>query len=167
MKRMLGALCAAALMSAAAFAHEFTAGDLTIDHPWARATAPKAPVGGGYMTIVNTGAEADRLISASADFAGKVEIHEMTMENDVMKMRPLPDGVAIPAGEAVELKPGGLHIMLMGLTAPLVEGETRPLTLVFEKAGDVTVELKVEGLGGAKPDSHDTGHGSGHGGTSH
>jgi len=103
------------LAGASAFAHEYKVGALKIDHPHARATVAGAPVSGGYMTITNMGDEDDRLVSASTAFAGKTEIHEMAMDGDVMKMRQLADGLMIPAGETIILKPGGLHIMFMGL----------------------------------------------------
>jgi hypothetical protein len=119
------------------------AGNLTLSAPMIKATPPNAPVSGGYLAIANGGAEADRLVSASADFAGKVEIHEMTMEGDVMKMRPLDAGIEIPAGGAVELKPGGLHIMFMSLKEQLKAGDKRKVRLVFEKAGEVELEFGV------------------------
>ena len=124
-----------------------TLGELTISLAFARATLPNAPVGGAYLTIVNKGQSDDRLVSAEAPVAGKVELHEMAMEGDVMKMRQLTDGVPVPAGATVELKPGGLHIMLMGLKESLVEGQTFPLTLTFEHAGTVTVDVAIGAIG--------------------
>jgi copper(I)-binding protein len=121
-----------------------TVGALEISGGFSRATPPNAPVGGGYLTITNKGGEADRLVSAASPVAGVVQIHEMKMEGDLMKMNELPDGIDIPAGETVALAPGGLHIMFMQLTQPLVEGSRIPLTLTFEKAGSVEVELSVE-----------------------
>ncbi len=109
------------LLPAFAFAHEYKLGELVIGHPWARATPPGAPVAGGFAKITNTGASADRLVSVRFERAGHVEIHEMTMEGDVMKMAELPQGLPIAPGETVELKPGGLHLMFMDLTAPLAE----------------------------------------------
>jgi len=117
-------------------------GDLTLSNGFSRATPPGAPVAGGFVTIANAGA-GDRLISASVDFAGRAEIHEMAMEGEVMRMRQLPEGLTIPAGETVELKPGGYHLMFMELKQPLVEGETVNVTLKFEKAGEVTLPLRV------------------------
>ena len=134
---------------ASAAAHGFKAGDLTLRHPWTRATAGK--VGAGYTIIVNSGKTADQLVSATTPVADKVEIHTMTMVGGVMKMRPLHDGVAIPAGGTAKLAPGGNHLMLIGLKAPLVEGTLVPLTLNFAKAGAVKVELKVEAAGAAEP----------------
>ena len=121
-----------------------TIGNLEISGGFSRATLPNAPVGGGYLTITNTGGEADRLVSAASPVAGVVQIHQMKMEGDLMKMNEVPEGVEIPAGETVTLAPGGLHIMFMQLTGPLVEGSRIPLTLSFEKAGSVEVELNVE-----------------------
>lgn len=121
-----------------------TQGDLTLSGGFTRATLPNAPVAGGFVTITNAGTDDDRLVSASADgVAGRVEIHEMAMQGDVMKMRQLPDGLEIPAGETVELKPGSYHLMLMELAKPLVEGDSIVVRLVFEKAGDITVTLPV------------------------
>lgn len=130
--------------AAAVSAHEFKLGELVIDHPVARATPPNAPVSGGYMTIHNNGTEADRLLSGEAAFAARVEIHEMSMEGEVMKMRQLTDGLEIPAGGEVVLKSGGYHIMFIGLEQQIKEGEKYPVTLVFEKAGSVEVEFNVE-----------------------
>ncbi len=145
-------LAALALLAATpAFAHDITFGALELNGPFARATLPNAPVAGGFLTIVNTGSEDDRLVSASADIARETQIHEMAMEGDVMKMRELPDGIVIPAGGSVVLEPGGYHLMMMGLTGALVEGETVPVTLTFEKAGAVTVDLHIEGAAADAP----------------
>lgn len=118
-------------------------GDLTITGAFTRATLPKAPVGGGYFTVQNSGDADDRLISVSSPVAKEGQIHEMAMVGDVMKMQQLSDGLVIPAGETVELKPGGYHLMLMGLSEQLVEGETIPLTLTFETAGEITIDLPI------------------------
>ena len=135
-------LGAAALV---AQANDVKAGTIAIGHPYARATVPGQPVGGGYLKLDNKGA-ADRLLSASAGVAGSVELHSMSMEGDVMRMRQV-DSIALPAGKTVELKPGGLHIMFMGLKAPLKAGDSFPMKLKFEKAGEVTVQVKVEAPG--------------------
>lgn len=121
------------------------AGDLTLAGAFTRATRPGAPVAGGFMTIENTGGMNDRLVAAASDVAGIMQIHEMRMIDDVMKMRELPDGLEIPAGETVALEPGGYHIMFMELNQPLVEGETVDVTLTFENGGDVTLPLAVMG----------------------
>ncbi len=121
-------------------------GPLEIHGAFARATLPNAPVSGGYLTIKNTGDEADRLIGGKAGFAAKVEVHEMMMKDDVMKMRKLEDGVEIPAGGEVMLKPGGYHIMFMKLSERLMAGEMRKVTLQFEKAGSVELDFPVKKL---------------------
>ncbi len=125
------------------FAHEYKVGDLVIDHPVARETASGANVGGGYVTIKNTGSTADRLIGGSANFAGKIEIHEMKMVDQVMKMNPIEGGLEIPAGATVKLAPGGNHIMFMKLSSQLKEGEKHKATLKFEKAGGVEITFSV------------------------
>lgn len=121
----------------------FKLGDLTIEHPFSRATLPNAPVAGGFMTVTNTGTTDDRLIGASSDVAGRMEVHEMAMQGDVMKMRQLVDGLPIPAGQTVMLKPGGFHIMFMDLKKPLVEGGAVNVTLTFEKAGSIEIPLEI------------------------
>jgi uncharacterized protein YcnI/copper(I)-binding protein len=133
---------------------EITIGDLTLTAPFTRATLPNAPVAGGFLTITNTGVEDDRLVSVSVDFAKEGQIHEMAMEGDVMKMRQLADGLVIPAGETVTLEPGGYHLMFMGLTRALTEGETVPVTLTFEKAGEITIDLPVAGAAAEAPAGH-------------
>lgn len=149
MKFIRSIALAGALVAAPAFAHDIAAGDLTIDHPWSRATPEGARVAAGYASITNNGSEADRLIEVRSDFAASAEIHEMAVDgNGVMTMRPLADGIEIPAGEEVKLEPGSFHIMFMGPEKQLVEGESFAGTLVFEKAGEVQVEFAVEGMGG-------------------
>jgi len=140
-----------AVVASGAQAHEYKVGPIAIDHPWIRATPKNAPVAGGYLKITNTGKEADRLIGGTAAFAGRFEIHEMSHEGGVMKMRALPKGVEIQPGETVELKPGSFHVMFMELKEPLVKDQKpRPKgTLVFEKAGTVEVEYAIEAVGGA------------------
>jgi copper(I)-binding protein len=139
------------LVAGPAFAHDYTVGSLAIGHPWARATPKGAPVAGGYMTIANKGSEADRLVGGSADFATRVEIHQMTMEQGVMKMRPLKDGLEIKPGASVELKPGSYHLMFISPKQPLVQGQSVKATLKFDKAGPLDVEFTVEGLGANPP----------------
>jgi copper(I)-binding protein len=156
MKKIIAFAAAAALSVAASFAaaDEIRVGDLVIENPMARATPPNAPVSGGYMTIRNEGGQADRLTGGSADFAGKVEIHEMAMDGDVMKMRELADGLEIPAGGSVELKPGGYHVMFMQLSEQLKDGEKVKATLTFDKAGYVDIELPVMNPGAMKKMNH-------------
>jgi uncharacterized protein YcnI/copper(I)-binding protein len=127
-------------------------GDLQVKSAWARAMLPNQPAGGGYLTIVNNGGEADRLVGATSPSAGKVEIHSMEMKDGVMIMRPVEGGLEIPAGGTVELKPGGLHLMFMAVSAPFAEGGTVPVTLEFEKAGTVEIELPVGPRDGGAPE---------------
>ena len=136
---------ALALAGLAAQAHEFKAGAITIVHPYARPTVAGQPIGGGFMKFVNDGG-ADRLVSVSAEVSKSVELHEMKMEGDVMRMRQV-DGVELQAGKTVEFKPGGFHVMFIGLKAPLKTGDSFPVKLKFQKAGEVTVDLKVEAPG--------------------
>lgn len=153
----------------AAQAHDYRLGDLHIDHPWSRASAgPMQGAGAAFMTIAN-GGPADRLVGASADVSERVELHTHILTADgVMKMREVAGGIEIPAGETVELKPGGLHVMFMGLKAPLTEGDSFPLTLTFERAGTVTVEVAIEGVAAGGHGHGGHGHGGhGHGGHGH
>lgn len=133
-----------------------TVGPLTLSGAFTRATLPNAPVGGGYVTIANAGSEADRLVSASSPVAEMVQLHQMKMEGEVMKMNEVEGGIEIPAGGTVTLAPGGLHIMFMGLKERFVEGGKVPVTLTFEKAGEVTIELDVGGIAAGAPatDAH-------------
>ncbi len=160
LKRILALAAAMMLAAAPTFAQDDTTlGDLTISAAVARATPPHAPVGGGFLTITNAGDEDDRLIVASSPVAGRVEIHEMKMDGDVMRMRPLPDGLPIPAGQTVVLEPGRYHLMFVELTDALTEGDTFELSLTFEKAGEVTVTVDV-----GPPDmrgAHSMGHSDG------
>lgn len=119
------------------------AGALQITAPFARETLPNQPVAGGFMTIANTGETDDTLIGASSDAAGRMEVHEMAMEGDVMRMRELAGGLPIPAGETVTLAPGGYHVMFMDLAGPLAEGDAIDLTLRFERAGEVALTMPV------------------------
>ena len=145
------AALAAYLSIAPARADDVKAGDLVIRQAWSRATPKGAKAGGGYLTIENKGSAPDRLIGGSADFAGSVQIHEMSMDKGVMKMRPVDNGLTIDPGKTVKLTPGGYHLMIMDLKAPLKQGDKMPVTLEFEKAGKVTVSLDVEGVGAQGP----------------
>ena len=138
------ALTLGALFSFAdAEAHDIKAGTLVISHPWSRQSPMAADVAAGFMTITNQGPEADRLLKVETPISGVVQIHDMKMEGDVMKMVELPDGIALPPGAAVELKPRALHIMFMGLKSQPGEGESFEATLTFEKAGKVAVDFEV------------------------
>jgi hypothetical protein len=143
----LGAALALAGVLAAmpAAAHDYSAGDLTILHPWTRAAGAEGN-GAGFLRLRNGGAQPDRLLSAATPAARVVELHTMERDGDVMRMRPVRDILVAP-GATVELRPGGFHIMLIGLTAPMAQGGRVPLTLRFERAGEVQVELAVEAAG--------------------
>ena len=143
-KLLSAAALATVLAATAAQAEDYTLGNLEIMAPYARATPVNAPVSGGYMTIRNNGSEPDRLVGGAAGFAGMVQIHEMTMDGDVMKMREIAGGLEIPAGGEVVLKPGGYHVMFMQLGEQMKPGEKRKATLQFEKAGTVEVEFDVK-----------------------
>ena len=147
----IAAAFALALAAAPALAQEIKAGDLTIEKPWARATPKGADVGAAYLEIRNRGGDPDKLTGGSADFA-TVEIHQMSMQGNVMKMQELKDGLPIPAHADVKLAPGGYHIMLTGLKHPLVKGETAKLTLTFQRAGAVTVDVPIVGVGASGGD---------------
>tara|TARA_R110002126_G_scaffold139763_2_gene284596 strand:+ start:179 stop:754 length:576 start_codon:yes stop_codon:yes gene_type:complete len=119
-------------------------GDLIISKLLARETVPGAAVGGGYMTITNNGTMADRLLGGNTSVSNMLEVHSMKMVGDVMQMRPLPDGIPIEPGATVTLEPGGLHIMFMGLGAPLAKDTSFKADLNFENAGSVEVEFMIK-----------------------
>jgi len=133
-------------------AAETAASSIALTDPWSRETAEGQNAGGAFMTIANTGTAADRLTGGSSPVAGRVEIHTMIMENDVMRMRQLEDGLEIPAGGEVTLKPGSFHVMLMDLKQPLKAGDKVPLTLTFAGAGTVETELEVRPAGIMAPE---------------
>ena len=151
------AATAGTALPTAAQAHGYKLGNLEIGHPWSRATAATAPTAAAYMKITNNGAAVDRLVAAKSDAADKVEVHEMKMEGSIMRMRELEKGLEIPAGATVTLEPGGFHLMLIGLKAPLQQGTRVPVTLVFEKAGSIDIELAVAAMG-ATPGQSAPGH---------
>lgn len=122
---------------------DFTLEDLTLGDPFAFATLPNSPVAGGFLAITNNGDSDDRLIAATSALSDDMQIHEMKLEDDIMKMRELGDGLLAPAGETVALQPGGYHIMFMKLKKPLVEGDVINVTLTFEKSGDIEVPMEV------------------------
>jgi len=139
-------------MSGPAQAADYDIGSIHIAQPWARATPKGASSGAGYLTITNRGAAPDRLTSCVAsDVAGQCQIHSMTMEGGVMKMRPVEGGLEIKPGETVTLKPSGLHVMLTDLKKPLEPGKTATAMLQFEKAGSVAVEFAIVALGAPAP----------------
>ena len=153
------AALAAALFTVPACAEDVKAGDLVISQAWSRATPNGAKIAGGYLTIENKGTAPDKLIGGSGDVAGKIEVHEMAMNNGVMTMRPLDKGLTIEPGKTVKLAPGGYHLMIMDLKGPFKQGEQVPVTLEFEKAGKVKVSLDVQGVGAQAPAAdHSDGH---------
>lgn len=155
---IIAAAAATLLTAGFAAADPIKVGDLEIDGLWTRATPPGAVAAGGFMTITNTGSTPDVLIGVASPVAGIGEVHEMKVEDGVMTMRPVEGGIAIPPGGTVDLKPGGYHIMLMDLKAPLVKGEDIDVTLTFEKAGSVETTLHVAPIGAPGPDGTDGGH---------
>jgi copper(I)-binding protein len=142
-----GAPPAAGTMAQAAADRVYKVGELVIEAPWTRATPGGAKVGGAYLKITNTGAAADRLIGGSLPTATAVEVHEMSMTDGVMKMRKLEEGLEIKPGQTVELKPGGYHLMFIGLSQALQQGHPVKGALQFEKAGSVEVEYRVAPIG--------------------
>ncbi len=153
MTKTIRALACLALFAAgAAQAHDYSQGMITIDHPWARPTPGQSKVGAAYLLLQNSGAETDTLLSAESPVSEKTQIHETLREGDIMKMREVRGGVAVPPGTAVAFKPGGNHIMLLGLKQKLEEGQHIPLTLTFAKAGVVAVEVAVEKAPSEKPE---------------
>lgn len=146
----------AALSPAAAHAHDFASGALAIGHPWMRETAQGQSAAGGFMTIANSGGTGDRLTGGSTPIAREVQIHATRMDGGVMRMRWLEDGLPVPAGKTVALRPGSVHIMFIGLKRPLKRGEMIPVTLAFARAGKVAVRFKVKAVtfGGPGHDRH-------------
>jgi len=143
----LAILALAAICAGPASAQQIKAGDLVLDHAWARATPKGASVGGGYMKITNSGTASDHLIGGSTDISRGFEVHEMKMEGGVMKMRPVAGGIEIKPGQTVTLDPSGYHVMFVGLKEQLKKGDHFKATLQFAKAGKVDVDFTVEGIG--------------------
>lgn len=127
-------------------------GSISIEQPWARA-AVQGGTGGVFLTIRNTGAASDRLLSASSPLPRAAELHTTVRDGDVMRMQPV-QAIEIPAGGSVTLRPGGLHLMLVNLSAPMRVGESVPVTLTFERAGAITVQVPVQAAGAAGPHGH-------------
>jgi copper(I)-binding protein len=141
----------AAIWSGQMYAQAVKVGDLQIDHPWSRATPAGAKVAAGYLVITNTGGAADRLIGGTSSAAGKIEIHEMAMKDNVMTMRPMSGGLPIEPGKSVTLAPGSYHLMFENLKSPLKQGNKLKATLEFEKAGKVDVTFDVQAVGAQGP----------------
>jgi periplasmic copper chaperone A len=133
-------------LSGTVLAQNALIGPIKIENAYTRATMPGQQVAGGFMKIENKTGPADQLVSVSSPISGEVQLHEMSMEGNVMKMRQV-QGIAVPAGGAVELKPGGLHIMFINIKAPLTAGETVPVKLKFAKAGEVELKMPVNVMG--------------------
>lgn len=142
MSRLILATLMALGLSTASYAHDYSVGNLKIEHPVAFATTANARAGGGFMSITNNGTEADRLIAAEGDYP-RVEIHETIVEGDVAKMQKV-EALEIPPGGTITLMPGGMHVMFMGLQEPFVLGETVDVTLIFENAGRVDISFNIE-----------------------
>jgi hypothetical protein len=142
-----------------ALAHGYQIGDLKIGHPWTRATPPAAKVAGGYLTVTNHGQQPDRLLSAAFAQSSITEVHEMAVVDGVMRMRELPRGLEIKPGETLTLAPGGYHLMFIDLKQGLKEGDSFKGFLVFERAGRIEVDFKVESMGkqGGSHGHHDHG----------
>jgi periplasmic copper chaperone A len=146
------------VLAGKAAAEEFKTGEISVEQPWSRATPGGATVGAGYLTIKNDANSPDRLVSVSAEIAGSAEIHRMEMAHGVMKMRPLPEGVEVPAHGSVALAPGSYHVMFFDLKRPLKEGDSFPATLTFEKAGPLDVTFDVGGMGAKAPEDSEHHH---------
>lgn len=144
---VVAALIAFTMLAGPVSAEDVKLGALQISAPWARATPKGAAVGGGYLTITNTGSAPDRLVGGATAIAGRLEVHEMSMSGGTMKMREIPGGLTIKPGETVTLKPGGFHLMFVGLKQQLREGEHFKASLQFEKAGTADIDFTVAGLG--------------------
>lgn len=148
--QMLAILALCVSGATTAYAHVESVSDLEIVHPWAKASLKGVPNSAVYMAITNTGNANDRLVAVSTEVSESAELHTMSMDDGVMRMRRMKDGLALPAGETVVLEPGGKHIMLIGLSRQLKAGERFDLSLTFEKAGEHTIEVRV-------PESQDDG----------
>lgn len=144
------ALITAAVITIPAAGQQYEIDTLVIRHPWSRATAEGMPMGVAYLSITNNGKVADALLAASSPAAARVEIHQTTFVDGVARMRPLPE-VEIAPGATVQIGPGGIHLMLVDLKAPLTAGTRVPLTLEFRVAGRITVQLGVEAREAAQP----------------
>jgi hypothetical protein len=158
MKTILLAAALTVLAAGGAQAADYTAGSIDIKNPWTRATPRGAAVAAGYVVLANRGSVSDRLIGASFAGASSVELHRMTTEDGVMRMRPVTGGLEIKPGETVELKPNGLHMMFLGLKQALAPGQRIKATLVFQTAGTTEVEFAVEGMGGPATQHGGQGH---------
>lgn len=156
--RALTALMALFLMllgPAPLTAHQYELDTLTLLHPYLAPTPPGITIAAGYIVLVNAGDTDDTLLRVEADFAERVEIHQTSVVDDVARMRELPDGLPLPANETVLLVPGGTHLMFVGLSEPLVLGQSYQTRLTFANAGTLSVEFKIEKIGSAAADATD------------
>jgi periplasmic copper chaperone A len=152
MKRILPVLLVAASLAATpSFARDYRIGSIEIVEPWSRATPLTAPSAGGFLTLTNKGDAPDRLVAIESPAAKQAELHQMKMDGTIMRMRELENGIVLAPGQTVELKPGGYHVMFIGLKAPFVKDQKVAATLVFEKAGRIDVEFQVDALGASQP----------------
>jgi copper(I)-binding protein len=154
---LLAAQMAGAQLARAA---DYDVGSIHISQPWSRATPKGAASGAGYMTVTNKGTAPDRVSCVSSDASVQCQIHTMTMEDGVMKMRPVEGGLEILPGQTITLKPGGFHIMLLDLKHPLEQGQSVKATLKFDHAGTVDVEYPIAGIGAPAPGAADAGGGT-------
>lgn len=129
-------------------------GVVVVEDAWMRATAPNAPVAGGYLTLRNSSDTADRLLSITSPAAGEVQVHEVRHEDGIARMRPLPDPLSVAADSTMTMQPGGMHLMFMRPTQPIAEGQRVPATLQFERAGAVNIEFEVRGMGAMTSGEH-------------
>ncbi len=151
-RRILVLALGATLLTGVARAHSFAADALTIGHPWSRPAA-QGGNGAGFLSVTSRSKAADRLVSVSSPVSTRVEIHESMIMDGKAMMHPRPGGLPVPAGGKAEMKPGGWHLMFIGLKRPLAIGDRFPATLTFEKAGKVQVEFVVQAGAGAAPAS--------------
>ena len=154
MKHLVLFACFYIGLSNAALAGSIKVEQLELHDAWIRETPPNHPATGGYLAIKNHGNTADVLISVSADFAINSEIHEMKMEGDVMKMRPLENGLVIPENEEIHLKPGGYHLMFMKLKQRMIPMDVHQVTLTFKNSGSVAVPMTVHKMSHGMKHSH-------------
>jgi len=150
-RQTLPALAIAAVMLAGGAASAETSGSIAVENAWSRASPSGIKVAAGYLAIINDGEAPDRLLSANAPFASATEIHQTSMEDGMMRMRPVRGGVPIPAKSRVMLEPNSYHLMFTGLTEPLHQGDAVPATLTFEHAGTVSITINVLGIGAQGP----------------
>lgn len=149
--RLLVAVTAAAVAATPIVAAPSRVGTITVSGAWSRETAAGQTAGGGFVTLANSGAREDRLVSAASPVAAEVQLHTMSMDGGIMRMRQVTAGIPVPARGKLELRPGSFHIMFIGLKRPLHQGERIPVTLHFQRAGRVTIQFAVQPVGATGP----------------